>query len=180
MQLGRGLSLLVGGARSGKSDLAVKLGEAWPGQVTFVATATAGDDDMANRISRHQAERPTDWSLVEAPSFRASDVANLAADDLVIVDCITLLVSNLMFAELDERAIESHIEHVADELASRTAPTIVISNEVGLGIHPETSLGRTYRDTLGRANRALASAAETSLFIVAGKALPLQDLATTW
>ena len=89
MHLGRGLSLLLGGARSGKSDLAVTLGESWPGHVVFVATATAGDEDMAARIDRHQAERPTDWQLVEAPQFDATQVAALGADDLVIVDCIT-------------------------------------------------------------------------------------------
>jgi len=180
MQLGRGLSLLVGGARSGKSDLAVKLGEAWPGQVTFVATATAGDDDMADRISRHQAERPATWTLIESPRFSAADAAALPVEDLVILDCITLLVSNLMFADMGEQAIERHITDLAHELAARTAPTLVISNEVGLGIHPETPLGRAYRDTLGRANRALAAAAEISLFVVAGKALPLQDLSVTW
>jgi len=180
MQLGRGLSLLVGGARSGKSDLAVQLGEAWPGSVTFVATATAGDDDMADRIDRHQSERPASWTLVESPQFGADGVASLAADDLVIVDCVTLLVSNLMFADIDEPSIVQHMHDLAQGLASRTAPTVVITNEVGLGIHPQTPLGRHYRDTLGRANRATASAAETSLFIVAGKALPLQDLTITW
>ena len=180
MQLGRGLSLLVGGARSGKSDLAVRLGEAWPGHVTFVATATAGDDDMTDRITRHQAERPAGWTLVEAPMFDSKAAASLAASDLVIVDCMTLLVANLMFAEIDEREVEQHVGELGHALAERSGPTIVISNEVGLGIHPETKLGRTYRDTLGRANRALATVAETSLFVVAGKVLPLQRLDTAW
>jgi len=180
MRLGRGLSLLVGGARSGKSDLAVRLGEAWPHQVTFVATATAGDQDMAARIRRHQDERPAGWPLVEAPMFGATDAAVLAADDLVIVDCITLLIANLMFADMDEQGIDRHVDELGRALAARHSPTILISNEVGLGVHPETELGRTYRDTLGRANRVLASAAETSLFVVAGKALPLQDLEIAW
>lgn len=180
MELGRGLSLLVGGARSGKSDLAVQLGEAWPDQVTFVATATAGDDDMTKRISRHQDERPAGWTLIESPDFSAIHAEALAVDDLVIIDCITLLVSNLMFADNDEMAIDRHVTELGQVLASRTAPTLVISNEVGLGIHPETELGRIYRDTLGRANRSLAAVAETSVFVVAGKALPLRDLTISW
>jgi len=180
MQLGRGLTVLLGGARSGKSDLAVKLGEAWTGEVVFVATATAGDDDMAERIERHQAERPASWTLIEHPQFGAADAAALPEDALVIVDCVTLLVSNLLFGDHDERAVVAHVDSLASMLAKRTAPTIVISNEVGLGIHPETELGRTYRDLLGRANRALADHAETALFVAAGKVLPLQDLTIGW
>lgn len=180
MRLGRGMSLLLGGARSGKSVLAVQLGLAWPGRVTFVATATAGDTDMQRRIDNHQAERPTDWTLVESPDFSADVARTLQPDDLVIVDCITLLVANLTFANADQAAIEGHVALLAEALASRHAPTIVISNEVGLGIHPATELGRVYRDTLGRANRYFAAAAETSLFIIAGKALPLHDLTTSW
>lgn len=177
MQFGRGMSLLIGGARSGKSDLAVQLGEAWPGEVVFVATATAGDDDMAARIDRHQAERPASWQLIESPMFGAADVIGLPESTLVIVDCITLLVSNLLFAEKD---VAEHIDALGTALAERSAPTLVISNEVGLGIHPETQLGRIYRDLLGRANRLLADHSETAMFIVAGKALPLQDVAISW
>ncbi len=195
MRLGRSMSLLIGGARSGKSDLAVRLGRAWPGQVTFVATATAGDADMQRRIDNHQAERPASWALVESPQFSADDARSLPPDDLVIVDCITLLVSNLTFGGQDgtahgpteqgaavhgEADIDHHVAMLGEALASRSTPTIVISNEVGLGIHPATELGRTYRDTLGRANRLLATTAETSLFVVAGRVLPLHDLTITW
>lgn len=179
-QLGQGLSLLIGGARSGKSDLAVRLGESWPGQVTFVATATAGDDDMADRIARHQDERPADWALVESPMFGADDAAQLSTHDLVLVDCATLLVSNLMFDGLSEADVVTHVSGLAQSLAARSAPTIMITNEVGLGIHPESSMGREYRDLLGRANRSIATFAETSLFVVAGKVLPLHDLDVRW
>ena len=178
--VGRGLTLLVGGARSGKSDLAVRLGAAWPNQVTFVATAIAGDDDMADRITRHQQERPPQWTLFEEPLFGAADVALAPPDDLVIIDCITLLVANLMFGVHDEPAIVKHVDELAVALASRRAPSLVISNEVGLGIHPETTMGREYRDILGRANRRLADASETALFVAAGKVLPLQDLKIHW
>lgn len=180
MRVGQGLTLLLGGARSGKSDLAVRLGEAWSGDVNFVATATAGDDDMAQRIARHQDERPSDWALHELDHFGAADVDGLGTGALVIVDCITLLVMNLMTAGHDESAIAEHVADLGTVLAGRSAPTVVISNEVGLGIHPETALGREYRDILGRANRALAAHAETSLFVAAGKVLPLTTLDTTW
>ena len=180
MRLGHGMSLLMGGARSGKSDLAVQLGQAWSAQVTFVATATAGDADMASRIHIHQRERPVEWTLIEAPEFSAVEANALTDGDLVIVDCITLLVANLMLASREEAAITDHIAALGHALASRSAPTLVISNEVGLGIHPETELGRSYRDQLGRVNRALAQAAEATMFVVAGKVLPLHDLDITW
>ena len=180
MQLGPGMSLLLGGARSGKSDLAVRLGQAWPGAVTFVATATAGDDDMAQRIERHQGERPPEWGVIESPFFAAEHAALLPTDDLVIVDCVTLLVANLMFDRHPEADIMIHIDTLGSALAARPAPSIVISNEVGLGVHPETAMGREYRDLLGRANRSIAAAAETSLFVVAGKVIPLHDLEPTW
>jgi len=180
MQLGRGLTLLLGGARSGKSDLAVQLGASWPGDVVFVATATAGDDDMAARITRHQAERPATWHLIEAPDFSADDAAAIDPAALVIVDCMTLLVSNLMFGNHDEATILRHVGELGSALTTRAGPTVVISNEVGLGVHPETEMGRHYRDTLGRANRALATISETSVLVVAGKVLPLTNLATTW
>lgn len=180
VQLGRGLTLLLGGARSGKSDLAVQLGEAWSGDVTFVATATAGDDDMATRIARHQAERPAGWHLIEQPHFNAIDAAELPDDALVIVDCATLLVANLLFADLGEAAVLAHVDALASALAARHGPTLMITNEVGLGIHPETALGRDYRDLLGRVNRSLAEQSETSLFVVAGKVLELETLDIGW
>jgi len=180
MKIGRGVTLLLGGARSGKSDLAVKLGQAWPGQVTFVATATAGDADMAARIERHQDERPVDWQLIESPMFDADQAGDLDSDALVIVDCLTLLISNLFFGERTEAEAVDHVSQLAAALTARAAPTIAISNEVGLGIHPEKALSREYRDLLGRANRAFADQAETSLLVVAGHVLPVTKLDTTW
>lgn len=180
LQLGRGFSLLVGGARSGKSDLAVELGKAWDGDVTFAATAEALDDDMANRISRHQSDRPESWDLIEAPLLNAANIAEVTPEALLIVDCITLLVSNLMMADKTNQQIEDHVSILTHALVSRTAPTIVISNEVGLGVHPDTELGRRYRGVLGRANKRLASRAETALFVSAGRVTPLQQLHVAW
>ena len=180
MQLGTGFSLLVGGARSGKSDLAVRLGLAWPGDVIFLATASAGDADMEERIRRHQDERPDDWALIETPLCSADDVTIAPSESLLIVDCITMLAANLMFAGNDERQIDAHMAMLADALANRDGPSVVVSNEVGLGVHPETALGREYRDVLGRSNRRLAARAETTLFVSSGLVVPLQALDISW
>ena len=172
--------MLLGGARSGKSDLAVKLGQAFDGEVKLVATAEPGDDDMAQRIARHQAERPSHWGLIEAPLLGAGDIVDLDPSALVIIDCITLLVSNLMHADKSESQIDEHASILSHALVSRGAPTIVISNEVGLGIHPTTELGRAYRDVLGRYNRRLIERSETSLFVAAGRVLRLEALKISW
>lgn len=180
MRLGRGFSLLVGGARSGKSDLAVKLGEVWSGDVIVAATAEPSDDDMERRINRHQHDRPVGWGLIESPMLSADDVVAVEPGALLIVDCITMLVNNMMFADKTEAQIDKHASILSHAFVSRTDPTIVITNEVGLGVHPETELGRHYRDVLGRFNQRLAARAQTTLFVAAGKVTPLEQLEITW
>jgi len=178
--IGTGFTLLLGGARSGKSDLAVKLGQSWGGDVIVAATAEAGDDDMAQRIARHQAERPGTWGLIEAPLLGAHEIVELDPGALVIIDCITLLVTNLMHAGKTETQVDEHASVLSHALVSRTAPTLVVTNEVGLGVHPTSELGRQYRDILGRYNRRLAERAQTTLFVAAGLVTPLETLSTTW
>jgi adenosylcobinamide kinase/adenosylcobinamide-phosphate guanylyltransferase len=169
------LTLLVGGARSGKSDLAVQIGERHTTSgVTFVATAQRFDDDMSARIDRHRAERPA-WPTVEAPVELSRALAEIAVDDLVIIDCLTLWVSNLMLEDWSEAEIGDRSAATAAAAAERIGPTVVVTNEVGLGIHPANELGRQYRDLLGRVNRQWAQVADRSLFLVAGRALPLHD-----
>lgn len=180
MRLGQGFSLLVGGARSGKSDLAVKLGEQWPGAVTVAATAEPSDEDMARRINRHQLDRPSDWGLIESPTLGAHDVVTVEPGALLIVDCITMLVNNMLFAGKTEAQIDEHASALSHAFVSRADPTIVITNEVGLGIHPETELGRRYRDVLGRFNQRMASRSQTTLFVAAGRVTPLEPLEITW
>jgi len=179
MEVGFGATLLIGGARSGKSNMALQLGLTWGGAVCFVATATAQDDDMSARIAGHQDERPSHWELLERPEFGSSDVPD-GDDELLIVDCITMLVANLIFADHTDDGILNHAVELATALDRRRGPSIVVTNEVGLGVHPETPLGRRYRDTLGRVNRALAERAETSLLVVAGKVVPLETLSLQW
>ena len=175
MNVPTGLTLLLGGARSGKSALAVALGRSWEGPVTLVATARLrDDDDLALRVARHQAERPANWTTVETARDVIGALRNAPSDTLVIVDCITLWVA-AAFDQPDELTIEADALTLARVAASRSAPTVLISNEVGLGVHPSSEVGRRYRDTLGRVNATLAAHAQRTLLLVAGRALRLDD-----
>jgi adenosyl cobinamide kinase/adenosyl cobinamide phosphate guanylyltransferase len=169
-----GSTLLVGGARSGKSSLAVEIGMRHDGPVVVIATATALDDDMADRIARHRAERP-DWPTVEEPCDLVDAVSSAPADALVLVDCLTVWVSNLMWRGDDEATITDHADRLSVAVADRTAPTVLITNEVGMGVHPETDLGRRYRDALGRVNTRVASSVDRTLVMVAGRAVLAVD-----
>jgi adenosylcobinamide kinase / adenosylcobinamide-phosphate guanylyltransferase len=165
------LHLLLGGARSGKSALALRWGRAYAGPVTFVATAEAGDDEMARRIAVHRAERPSGWTTVEEP--RAVAAAVQAADPraLVIVDCLTLWLSNVIEQRHDD--ILAAAQGIIAAARSRDAATVVVSNEVGWGIVPADPETRRYRDLLGEINAMFAAHADRTLLLVAGRALPL-------
>jgi adenosyl cobinamide kinase/adenosyl cobinamide phosphate guanylyltransferase len=175
-----GLTVLLGGARSGKSSLAVDIGTRYDGPVTYIATAPgiatapALDDDMAERIERHIAERPPEWTTIEE---RTDLIAALdgTGGSLAIVDCLTLWTSNMMWEGRSDAEIERRAVHTARHAAARSAPVVVVSNEVGLGVHPETDLGRRYRDVLGRVNQAWVAESTRSLFLVAGRAFALRD-----
>ena len=168
------LTFLVGGARSGKSTLAVELGVRHDGPVVFLATAEAFDDDLRSRIDRHRAERP-DWPTIEVPVELAAAVRAAPQDALVIVDCLTVWVGNLFHHRPDAGDRDVAYAELIAALAARPGPTVVVSNEVGLGLHPDTALGREYRDELGRLNQRVAAAADRSLLLVAGRALTLTD-----
>jgi adenosyl cobinamide kinase/adenosyl cobinamide phosphate guanylyltransferase len=169
-----GLTLLLGGARSGKSVSAVRLARSWEMPVCFVATATAGDADMAARIAAHRAERPSAWSCVEEPLDLAAAL-HRCGERGAIVDCLTVWVANLLERRPAAEAI-AEARRVAAEAAARAAPTVAVSNEVGLGVHPATRRGREFRDVLGRVNAIWAEAADEALFLVAGRALELRPL----
>ena len=163
-----GYFLLLGGARSGKSSLAVEIARRWGGPVTFVATAGAGDEEMAVRIARHRAERPPAWHTVEEPLDLLDAVRSAPAGDLLVVDCLTLWVSNLLLSGAGAPAAE-----VAAALAGRGAPAVVVSNEVGMGIVPDHPLGRAFRDALGAVNTTFAARADRAALLVAGRLLDL-------
>jgi adenosylcobinamide kinase / adenosylcobinamide-phosphate guanylyltransferase len=177
-----GLTLILGGARSGKSAYALDLARTHPAgtAVLFVATAEALDEEMRARVAAHQEERPASWITLEAPRDVGAAMLRVSAPvALVIVDCITLLVSNVVVPLGDspaaaeaEEAVMREVDALIDAWRRSGVPWIVISNEVGLGLVPMSPLGRIYRDALGRANRVLAHAADEVLFMVAG--LPLR------
>jgi adenosyl cobinamide kinase/adenosyl cobinamide phosphate guanylyltransferase len=181
------VTVLLGGVRSGKSARAVALARAAAGggRVLFVATAEALDDDMASRIAAHRAERPPDWDTLEAPLDLAGDLARAFAAGpepyaVVVIDCLTLWVSNLLLSLPDPAAAEQVVRERTAALLSvcragpRAARWILVSNEVGLGVVPTTPLGRRYRDALGRANQLAAAEADAVTLMVAGLALPLK------
>ena len=171
---GRGrLTLLLGGARSGKSRHAQILAMATPPPWIYVATAEALDDEMRDRIAKHRSVRGDGWSTIEEPIELARAVAQAPADAPVVVDCITLWVSNLM---LGAHNVDAAVRRFIKSLDGRRAPTIVVSNEVGAGLVPETALGRAFRDQAGLVNQHLAVSAHTVLFMVAGLAMPLKAL----
>jgi adenosylcobinamide kinase / adenosylcobinamide-phosphate guanylyltransferase len=128
---------------------------------------------MADRIERHRRDRPAGWTTVEAPVELVTALKNAPADAILVVDCLTLWVANLMEAEWSEERIEQAAREAAAALSGRTAPGVVVSNEVGLGVVPATELGRSYRDVLGRVNAVFAQAADSAQLIVAGRALDL-------
>jgi adenosyl cobinamide kinase/adenosyl cobinamide phosphate guanylyltransferase len=158
------LTLVLGGARSGKSRHAEALvtGQAPPW--VYIATAQAFDDEMHARIAAHRSRRPEGWRTVEAPLDLAEALA-AAGERPVLVDCLTLWLSNLMLGEADLAARIAAFERA---LAARKAPTVVVSNEVGLGIVPDNALARAFRDQAGLLNQRIAARAGRVLFVVAG------------
>ncbi len=169
-----GMTLLLGGARSGKSRLAVRMARAWEPPVWFVATAMAGDEDMAARIARHREERPASWACIEEP-LDLGDVLERSADAGVIVDCLTVWVANLLERGTAAETI-AEAERVAEFAAARARPTVVVSNEVGLGVHPATRAGREFRDVLGRVNATWVALADDVRLLVAGRELALHPV----
>ena len=178
------LILITGGARSGKSTFAEQLAMQSV-RVLFVATAEALDDDMAHRIAAHQAGRPNNWDTLEEPrvlpdALRAALGSANNLYDTVVVDCLTMWVSNLLLLHEGDADAESCILQLAEELldvcGSFRARWIIVTNEVGLGVVPSSSLGRAYRDVLGRVNSLVASRADKVYLMAAGLALELKAL----
>ena len=167
------MTLLLGGAGSGKSRLAVRTAQTWDGHVAVVVTAEARDMEMAEKIRRHQVARPKEWLVVEEPLDLESAWERLPGDTHVIVDCLTLWVSNLIEKGMSDEEIDERSRRAAEIASRRSAETIVVSNEVGSGIVPTNPLARRYRELLGRVNSVWAEAADRALLVVAGRVLPL-------
>jgi adenosyl cobinamide kinase/adenosyl cobinamide phosphate guanylyltransferase len=168
------LTFLVGGARSGKSGLAVRLASEWEGPVFVLATAEARDDgELAARIARHRLERPASWRTVEEPLDLVGELGRVPERAFLLIDCLTLWAANALEAGWDEEAIERAAADAAALAAARRSPTVVVSNEVGMGIVPATPLGRSFRDLQGRVNTVFAGHADRACLVVAGRTLEL-------
>lgn len=185
--------LILGGARSGKSNFAEELALELGGPVIYIATAEARDPEMAQRIARHQASRPAAWKTIEAPLELAKAIRSSNGANVILVDCITLYLTNLLMQELgpmgesENPAIASGLEikiqtQIAELIqAAQESPALVIlvANEVGLGLVPPYTLGRFFRDLAGRANREIAAAADKVFLLTAGTAVELKALSLT-
>lgn len=159
---------IVGGARSGKSSFALKLAHEYK-KVAFVATCQGLDEEMKERIRMHRAGRPKQWKTIEEPKEIASSLANEKGKfDCVLIDCLTLLISNLLLDGYNQKEILAKIDGLMQLSKKKEWVTIIVSNEVGLGLVPETKLGREFRDIAGKANQAVAKEAQQVFFTVSG------------
>jgi len=172
------LTFILGGARSGKSSYAQQLAQENGGEVLYVATATAGDDEMKTRIENHRAERPANWRTLEAPLKVGEVIEKELAEhltDVILLDCMTLLATNVIL-QLPENVSEQEASEALDievkalltAIKKSAAQWIIVSNEVGLGLVPPYLLGRIYRDALGRANQKIAQSTDRTIWMVAG------------
>jgi len=163
------ITLILGGARSGKTAHALAAAEATGRGLVMIATAEALDAEMAERIARHRAERGPRWRTIEATLDLAGALARVSAGETAVVDCLTLWVSNLMHAERD---LEAEAARLIAALPGRDM--VLVSNEVGLGIVPDNALARRFRDAAGRLNQQVAAAADRVVFVAAGLPLVLK------
>ena len=165
--------LYIGGARSGKSRLAQTRAESMPNELVYVATAQAGDEEMTERINRHRAERGTRWRTIEVPLKLPQVLAKSEfAGRVLLIDCLTLWLSNLLIAERDVAAAQ---REMLEALAAVDATVLLVTNEVGMGIVPENALARRFRDEAGRLHQAIAATADEVWLVAAGIALPLKN-----
>jgi adenosylcobinamide kinase/adenosylcobinamide-phosphate guanylyltransferase len=175
--------LVLGGARSGKSSYAQSLAEETGKSVTFIATAQALDEEMSARIQKHRTERPAEWETLEVPLDLASHTQWIKSD-VVVLDCITLLISNLLmqFVKDDlvdelpfKLAVQKEMEELIGAIRSQKQDWIIISNELGLGLVPPYQMGRVYRDWLGWSNQRLAREADQVILMVAGIPMVIKE-----
>ena len=165
------LTLVLGGAASGKSDIAESLVQKAGGRRVYVATAQAFDTEMRDKIARHRAARGPGWHTIEAPHDPGSAISGLSDGDIVLIDCATLWLSNLLLAEAD---IDAETARLFAALEDCAAPVVIVSNEVGAGIVPENALARAFRDAAGLVNQTIAAASDELWLSVAGYPLKVK------
>jgi len=174
------LILITGGARAGKSRYAqARAVELGGDDVSFIATATASDDEMRARIERHRADRPARWECIEAPAQIGAAIAE-CRHETILLDCVTMLAANALLraharsgAEAED-AVAAEVHDIVNTLTVRSGTLLAVTNEVGLSVHPPTALGRWYQDALGRANQRLAASAAEVVLVVSGLPLVLK------
>jgi len=171
-----GLILITGGARSGKSRYAVELASQLSPEVIFIATASPLDPEMRRRIKLHRKSRPSQWQTIEEQKDVASILSEInSPQKVVIIDCLTLLISNLLLEGKGEKEILNQVKTIADKGRKFNRVTIVVSNEVGWGVVPSTSLGRNFRDIAGKANQIIAARANQVWLLVCGIPYKLKE-----
>ncbi len=177
--------MVLGGARSGKSTfaeaLAHRLSEQRALPVTYIATAQRSDREMEQRIALHQNRRPDTWTTVEEPLNAANWIAQQTQPQVVLLDCLSLLVNNWMFLEqCSEASFFARMDQLTQTLTQSTGPIVVVSNEVGQGIVPNDPLTRQYRDYLGLLNQAVAKVSDSVIWVVAGIPVDLRKIQVPW
>jgi adenosylcobinamide kinase/adenosylcobinamide-phosphate guanylyltransferase len=169
------VTLVLGGAASGKSRFAQELAEQQAGSLLYVATAQAGDAEMADRISRHRQARGERWLTLETPLDLPAAIPAATGHGAVLIDCVTLWLTNLLLADDSGAAVWPAVERFLAGLEALPAPLILVSNEVGQGIVPEHALARTFRDLAGKVNQQLAARADSVWLVTAGLPLRLKS-----
>lgn len=160
---------LTGGVRSGKSDFAVKQAKTAGKNIVFIATCTPGDDEMKTRIKKHKRSRPKTWKTIEEPIDLIAALKKVPHDtDAVIIDCLTLLLSNLMIIGKTYNNIIAEIKKIGMELKNKNYSIIFVSNEVGSGIVPENKMARDFRDIAGKANQIMAKLSDEAYVLISG------------
>lgn len=169
----RKITFIVGGARSGKSQFAIKLAKEKTKKVAFIAACQPLDEEMKKRIMLHKKARPAYWQTFEEPRDIVSLLGKIGDKfELILIDCLTLLLSNLILKNFKEKSIEAEVNQILSALKKIKAKSIIISNEVGLGIVPENKLARDFRDIAGRINQLVAAKSDEVFFMTAG--IPLK------
>ena len=170
-ELSQNITLVLGGAASGKSKWAEQWVTATGRKRVYLATSQALDEEMSAKIEAHRLQRGPDWRTIEEPLNISAALENVSADEAVLLDCATLWLSNLMFSEAD---IEAATAQLCDSLIACSAPITIVSNEIGLGLVPEHAISRRFRDAQGALNQRLAEISQTVVFIAAGLPLALK------
>lgn len=181
------LTLILGGARGGKSTYAEQLAKQHTGNVLYIATAQALDDEMVDRIEKHKLQRSDSWHSLEIPKGVGAEIApHIKAGDLILLDCLTMLIANVILdvcgdldnpdEQLASDAVDQELESLLATIQQSDAQWILVSNEVGMGVVPPYPVGRLYRDLLGWANRKVAGISDDVFLLVAGMVLPLHEI----